>query len=188
MLQQAFPGRARLRCRAVGYDGGVAPSGPDATPSPAGPPLEWPAVTHRFVVGGHKGYITVAEELGRPVHVEIRVAKAGGVLRGLLDSLAVSVSLGLQHGVPLAAFVDALALARFEPSGWTSGRLGYAHSIVDYVVRWIALRWPDADRVPELGGPGEDVIDEDACEVCATPRTWEPGNACSECGHVEAAA
>ena len=89
-------------------------------PESAAPAEEWQSVTHRFVVDGHKGYVTVAsDEHGRPVHLEIRMSRAGGVLRGLLDSLAVSVSLGLQRGVPLADYVDQLALARFEPSGWT---------------------------------------------------------------------
>ena len=60
--------------------------------------------------------MTVAsDEHGRPVHLEIRMSRAGGVLRGLLDSLAVSVSLGLQRGVPLSGYVEQLALARFEP-------------------------------------------------------------------------
>ena len=85
-----------------------------------GLPRNAPSTTHRFVVDGHKGYVTVAsDEHGRPVHLEIRMSRAGGVLRGLLDSLAVSVSLGLQRGVPLSDYVEQLALARFEPSGWT---------------------------------------------------------------------
>ena len=79
---------------------------------------EWQPVTHRFAVSGHKGYVTVAgDELGQPVLLEIRMAKADGVLRGLLDALAASASLGLQRGVPLSAYVEQLALARFKPVG-----------------------------------------------------------------------
>ena len=74
------------------------------------------------------------------------MSRAGGVLRGLLDSLADSVSLGLQRGVPLSDYVEQLALARFEPSGWTPA-LGDAHSIVDYVFRWLALRFPGPGAV-----------------------------------------
>ena len=66
-------------------------------------------------------------------------SRASGLLLGVLDSLAVSVSPGLQRGIPFAAYVQSLALARFEPSGWTPGGVGYAHSIVDYVCRWLAL-------------------------------------------------
>ena len=164
---------------------GLTPTSQDRPPSRPAPPVEWTGLTHRFSVDGHKGYVTVALEHGRPVHLEIRMAKAGGVLRGLLDSLAVSVSLGLRHGVPLGAYVGALALARFEPAGWTGGEIGYAHSIVDYVFRWLALRWPDSDRIPGLDDPAPP--DGETCGVCATPRTWEPGDACPECGHVEAA-
>ncbi|MDE0125227.1 MAG: hypothetical protein OXN97_11685 [Bryobacterales bacterium] len=165
---------------------GPTPLTGDAPPPRPAPPLEWPSVTHRFSVGGHKGYITVAVDGDRPVHVEIRMAKAGGVLRGLLDSLAVSISLGLRYGVPLAAYVDALAWVRFEPSGWTAGEVGYAHSIVDYVVRWIELRWPDADRIPGLDDPPDPAPDGETCGICGWPRTWEPGDACPECGHVNA--
>ena len=81
------------------------------------PVEEWHSTTHRFVVDGHKGYVTVpSDEHGRPVHLEIRMSRAGGVLRGLLDSLAVSVSLGLQRGVPLSDYVEQLVL-RFPRPG-----------------------------------------------------------------------
>ncbi len=110
------------------------------------------------------------------------MAKAGGVLRGLLDSLAVSVSLGLQRGIPLSNYVDALALARFEPAGWTPNpEIGYAHSVVDYVFRWLALRFPVAAGIEELP-PG---IEGETCSVCRRPATWEPGTPCPECGQID---
>ena len=90
------------------------------------------------------------------------MAKAGGVLRGLLDALAASVSLGLQRVVPLSAYVERLALARFEPAGWTDSELGYAHSVVDYVARWLGLRFPGAGAVDQ---PAE-VIQGETCPVC----------------------
>ena len=109
---------------------------PVDTAPPKGPPAEeWASITHRFSVGGHIGYISVAaDEHGRPVLIEVRMSKAGGLLRGLLDSLAASVTLGLQRGVPLSDYVALLSLARFEPAGWTE-RMGYAHSVVDYHLR-----------------------------------------------------
>lgn len=162
------------------------PPAPSAGPPPEGArPVEWDSVTHRFSIDGHKGYLIVAHEDARPVHLEIRMAKEGGVLRGLLHSLAVSVSLGLESGVPLSAYVDALAYARFEPSGWTRGELGYAHSIADYVFRWLRLRYPDADTLdPELARPPPTAAEGETCSVCGTPATFEPGDACPECGHV----
>ena len=71
----------------------------------------------------------------------IRMAKAGGMLRGLLDALVSSVSLGCR-AEPLSANVERLALARFEPAGWTDSERGYAHSVVDYVARWLGLHFP----------------------------------------------
>lgn len=143
---------------------------------------EWRSLTHRFSVGGQKGYVTVAADgRGRPVLVEIRMAKAGGPLRGLLDSLGTSITLGLQHGVPLSAYVERLAHVRFEPAGWTGGGLGYAHSIVDYVARWLELRFPAAAAVDPPSGP----VEGETCSVCRAPRTWQPGDACPDCGHVD---
>ena len=125
---------------------------------------EWRSLTHRFAIGGHHGYIIVAtDEHDRPLLLEIRMAKAGGVLRGLLDALATSVSLGLQRGVPLASYVDQLQFARFEPSGWTDSELGYAHSIVDYIARWLGLRFPAAGAIDQPAA----AIQGETCAVCA---------------------
>ena len=148
---------------------------------PPSPSIEWESVTHRFAVGGHKGYVIAAtDEDGRPVHIEIRMAKEGGVLRGLLDCLAVSVCLGLDRGVPLSAYTDALAHVRFEPSGHTPR--GYAHSIVDYVFRWLRERFPDASAPPESPAV---AIEGETCSVCGAPATWQPGDACPECGQID---
>ncbi len=102
------------------------------------------------------------------------------MLRGLLDSLAVSVSLGLQRGVPLAAYVKQLALARFEPSGWTPGEIGYAHSIVDYVFRWLALKFPGPGAVDQP----DETLQGETCAVCGCPVTWDPGEPCPDCGDI----
>ena len=77
------------------------------------------------------------------------MSRAGGVLRRLLDSLAVSVSLGLQRGIPLAAYDQRLALTRFERSGSTPSGVGYSHSIVDYFFRWLALTFPGAGAIDQ---------------------------------------
>ena len=145
---------------------------------------EWQSLTHRFAISGHKGYVTVAtDEHGRPVLLEIRMAKAGGVLRGLLDALAASVSLGLQSGVPLSAYVERLALARFEPAGWTDSEVGYAHSVVDYVARWLGLRFPGAGAIEQE----PEVVQGETCPVCGGAVTWEPGSPCPDCGDIRLA-
>lgn len=154
-----------------------------APPAPLpGPAQEWESVTHRFVVGGHKGYVIAATQDGIPIHIEIRMAKQGGTLRGLLDSLANSVCLGLERGVPLSAYTDAMAHVRFEPAGHTPR--GYAHSIVDYVFRWLRERFPDPDPDPEFE-PTPDPVEGPTCSVCGMPFVWQPGDACPECGHVD---
>ena len=142
---------------------------------------EWRSLTHRFAIGGHKGYVTAAVDSdGRPVLVEIRMAKAGGPLRGLLDALGASISLGLQHGVPLARYAKRLAHASFEPSGWTGGELGHARSVVDYVARWLALRFPDAAPAEPPSGP----VEGETCQVCGRPATWDVGSPCPDCGDI----
>src|SRR6266849_2743003 len=76
------------------------------------------SITHKFEVGGHKGYITVGMyEDGRPGEVFIKMSKEGSTLSGFMDGLALSLSIGLQYGVPLKAMVDKLTNTRFEPSG-----------------------------------------------------------------------
>lgn len=158
---------------------------PALAPSSSLPPpatsSESESITHRFAVAGHKGYVIAATDAdGRPVHIEIRMAKEGGLLRGLLDSLAVSVCLGLDHGVPLSRYTAALVHVRFEPAGWT--KLGWAHSIVDYVFRWLRERFPDVAASPE--SPPE-AIEGETCSVCGVSNTWHPGDACPECGQID---
>lgn len=101
------------------------------------------AITHRFNIAGHRGYLTVGMYPdGRPGEIFLRMAKCGSTLAGLLDSLAVAVSLGLQHGISLQAFADKYIDARFEPSGFSGPEFGEAKSIVDYVFRWLTKRFP----------------------------------------------
>lgn len=152
-----------------------------STAFPNGQPAqEWAAITHRFSVSGHVGHISVAtDEHDRPVLLEIRMAKAGGLLRGLLNSLAASVSLGLQRGVPLPDYVSLLSLTRFEPAGWTE-RMGYAHSVVDYLFRWLGEKFPGVSAID----PAPAVADGETCAVCGTPATWSPGSPCPECGDI----
>ena len=104
---------------------------------------ERPAITHHFSVGGYEGYLTVGlYPNGQPGEIFIRMAKAGSTISGLMECFGAVVSVALQHGVPLKALCDKLSHTRFEPSGWTrSEELGYAKSIMDYLFRWLELRF-----------------------------------------------
>ena len=101
------------------------------------------SITHKFNIGGHEGYITVGlYPNGEPGELFITMAKEGSTVSGLMDSFALAVSISLQHGVPLKLFCEKFAHTRFEPSGWTSNPdIGYAKSIMDYIFRWLQLRF-----------------------------------------------
>ncbi|MGE0396596.1 MAG: vitamin B12-dependent ribonucleotide reductase [Kofleriaceae bacterium] len=119
---------------------------------PAGPPManryklpdERASFTHKFSIGGHEGYITVGMyEDGSPGEIFVRMAKEGSVIAGLMDSFATSISLALQHGVPLQVLIEKFKGTRFEPSGFTGNQeIPIATSIMDYLFRWLAIRFP----------------------------------------------
>jgi hypothetical protein len=102
-------------------------------------PDERKAITHKFSVGGHEGYLIVGMYAeGAPGEIFIKMAKEGSTLSGFMDGLALSISIGLQYGVPLKALVDKLTNTRFEPSGFTENPdIRYASSVLDYIARWL---------------------------------------------------
>jgi len=110
-------------------------------------PDERASVTHKFSVGGSEGYITVGMyEDGRPGEVFIKMSKEGSTLSGVMDGLALTLSIGLQYGVPLKVLVDKLINTRFEPSGFTeNSQIRYASSLLDYVGRWLGGRFLSAE-------------------------------------------
>ncbi|HVB51077.1 MAG TPA: vitamin B12-dependent ribonucleotide reductase [Acidimicrobiales bacterium] len=109
--------------------------------------------TFSFRVADCEGYVTVGEyEDGRPGEVFIKVAKQGSTLAGIMDAFSISVSLGLQHGVPLATFVRKYANMKFEPSGMTDDAdLRIATSLVDYIFRRLALDYLSVTEREDLG-------------------------------------
>jgi len=117
-------------------------------------PVERASVTHKFSVGGHEGYITVGMyDDGRPGEVFIKMAKEGSTLSGVMDGLALTISLGLQYGVPLKVFVDKLLNTRFEPSGITANpNIRFVSSVLDYIARWMGGRFISADYLKLNGG------------------------------------
>jgi ribonucleoside-diphosphate reductase alpha chain len=106
-------------------------------------PDERLSITHKFSVGGHEGYLTVGlYKDGMPGELFITMAKEGSTVSGLMDSFACAVSLALQHGVPLKLMCEKFAHTRFEPSGWSHNQdIGFAKSIMDYIFRWLQLRF-----------------------------------------------
>src|SRR6266705_2263802 len=117
-------------------------------------PYERASVTHKFSVSGHEGYITVGMyDDGRPGEVFIKMAKEGSTLSGVMDGLALTISLGLQYGVPLKVFVDKLLNTRFEPSGITANaNIRFVSSVLDYIARWLGGRFISADYLKLNGG------------------------------------
>jgi ribonucleoside-diphosphate reductase alpha chain len=109
--------------------------------------------TFAFRVADCEGYVTVGEfEDGRPGEVFMKVSKQGSTLSGVMDAFAISVSLGLQHGVPLSTFVRKYTNMRFDPAGITDDpELRLASSLVDYIFRRLALDYLSPDERIELG-------------------------------------
>jgi len=101
------------------------------------------ALTHKFDIAGHEGYITVGlYENGQPGELFIQMAKEGSTIGGLMDTVATLVSLSLQYGVPLESLVKKFAYQRFEPSGFTKNPdIRNATSITDYVFRWLGCQF-----------------------------------------------
>jgi ribonucleoside-diphosphate reductase alpha chain len=127
------------------------------------------AVTHKFDIAGHEGYLTVGLfGNGQPGEVFITMAKEGSTIGGLMDSIGTLTSMALQYGVPLEALVKKFAHQRFEPSGFTKNpEIRNASSITDYVFRWMAVKfipgYGETNAVnrsqPELSMPG--LIEEE---------------------------
>jgi hypothetical protein len=139
----------------------AAPSPIAAAPAPAPapvPPIATPAVqprrerlphtrrslTHKFDIQGHEGYVNVGfYPDGRPGELFITMAKEGSTIGGLMDVLGTSISIGLQYGVPLDEFVDAVVFTRFEPAGPVTGNdtVKSATSILDYIFRELGISY-----------------------------------------------
>jgi ribonucleoside-diphosphate reductase alpha chain len=117
-------------------------------------PDERASVTHKFSIAGHEGYITVGlYPTGQPGELFIKMAKEGSTVSGLMDSFATSISLALQHGVPLKVLCEKFAHTRFEPSGWTGNeQIGYAKSLMDYIFRWLHLRFLSGEQLTLFAG------------------------------------
>src|SRR5579863_6756578 len=179
----------------------VAPSGGEGEANAAAAqPLrrkladERQAITHKFSVGGHEGYLTVGlYEDGMPGEIFITMAKEGSTVSGLMDSFATAVSLALQYGVPLKVLCDKLSHTRFEPSGWSGNqKIGYAKSLMDYMFRWLALKFlsnqeRSVDQDAAMGGNGESTTAPETAAYPTQPQLAGVANngdapSCHGCG------
>jgi ribonucleoside-diphosphate reductase alpha chain len=127
-------------------------------------PGERTAVTHKFDIAGHEGYITVGlYPDGQPGEIFLKMAKEGSTVSGLMDAFATTVSVSLQYGVPLRDLVNKFAHVRFEPSGFTgNSEIPIAKSIVDYIFRWLGSRFLSAEDRAMLGLIDRSAIVADA--------------------------
>ena len=159
-------------------------------------PDERQAITHKFSIAGHEGYITVGMyEDGRPGEVFIVMAKEGSTLSGMMDSFATAISLALQYGVPLQVLCDKFRHTRFEPSGFTGhAEIRMASSITDYLFRWLALKFLDKGPAFEMGEEAAVAAPESAPKAIAAPsydsaakikvRAHMDSPMCSNCGRM----
>jgi ribonucleoside-diphosphate reductase alpha chain len=154
--------------------------------------------TFEFRVADCKGFVTVGEyDDGRPGEIFVRVSKQGSTLAGIMDAFAISLSHGLQYGVPLSAFVQAFVGMRFEPAGMTDDPdVRIANSLIDYLFRRLAIDYltpeeraalniftVDERTQPTLPGvveatttssPGLDLIPEPRSIPAAEPVAAQP--------------
>ena len=117
-------------------------------------PRERKSLTHKFSLGGHEGYITAGMyDDGTVGEIFLTdIGKEGSTLRGMMNSFATAISIALQYGVPLETLVSKFAYMRFEPEGITTNQeIPFAKSMPDYIMRWLASRFLDADLQEELG-------------------------------------
>ena len=127
-------------------------------------PDERHAITHKFDIQGHEGYITVGLfEDGQPGEIFLVMAKEGSTISGFADAFAQAISYALQYGVPLQALVDKFSHVRFEPSGMTRNpEIRFAKSIVDYIFRWMASKFLSAEAQFHAGVNGRELEDPHA--------------------------
>jgi ribonucleoside-diphosphate reductase alpha chain len=171
-------------------------------------PDERHAITHKFDIAGHEGYITVGLfEDGTPGELFLVMAKEGSTISGFADAFAQAISYALQYGVPLQDLVDKFSHVRFEPSGMTKNPdVRFAKSIVDYIFRWMAAKFlsPEAqfragvnnredatapeqlplDPAAAAGASATAVIASARTSSFAAMQNQEDAPPCSTCGSI----
>jgi ribonucleoside-diphosphate reductase alpha chain len=176
----------------------------EAKPQRRRVPEDRTEVGRKFRVGDYEGYIHVGLfEDGTPGDIFVDIAKDGTTLQGLMNSLMIAVSMGLQYGVPPEVYVSKLSHLRFEPSGMTNDAdIRTAKSIVDYIFRWFGKKFLTTDQQEEVGILSPEVrarmaaayaapVVADANAEPVEPATpgqtalfnhWEDAVECARCG------
>jgi ribonucleoside-diphosphate reductase alpha chain len=139
-------------------------------------PDERQAITHKFEIAGHEGYITVGlYEDGMPGEIFLVMAKEGSTISGFADAFAQAVSYALQYGVPLQVLVDKFSHVRFEPAGMTKNpQVRIAKSIVDYVFRWLAAKFLSPEAQYWAGVNSRERVTSSAAPDTAEQLTLPP--------------
>ena len=143
-----------LRTDAQKGQGEEADEAPEWKPERRRMPRERQSITHKFSIAGHEGYITAGMyEDGTVGEIFLTdIGKEGSTLRGMMNAFATSISIALQYGVPLETLVRKFSYMRFDPEGITGNpEIPFAKSLPDYIMRWLASRFLDADIQEELG-------------------------------------
>ena len=166
-------------------------------------PLDRTEIGRKFQVGDHEGYIHVGlYDDGSPGDIFVDIAKDGTTMSGLMNSLCLAVSMGLQYGVPPEVYVSKLSHMRFEPSGMTNDAdIRAAKSIVDYIFRWFGKKFLTPEQQEEAGilspevkamladryANGGETATVDPTEAPPPGQTalfnsWEDAVECARCG------
>jgi ribonucleoside-diphosphate reductase alpha chain len=149
-------------------------------------PDESATIRHKFNIGGHKGYLHVGQfEDGQPGELFIRMAKAGSTINGLMDNFGIAVSLGLQYGVPIEAFIEKYKDTKFDPQGWTGNQdIRFAKSLLDYIFRWVDLKFVQKTTAMPEPKIATVVSKEETLRDEISEDVDSAGIPCVHCGHI----
>ncbi|CAN5604753.1 hypothetical protein BH20ACT18_BH20ACT18_03450 [soil metagenome] len=170
----------------VDVEAAIAEALAKAPPKRRRMPRERQSITHKFSIGGHEGYITAGMyEDGSVGEIFLTdIGKEGSTLRGMMNSYATAISIALQYGVPLETLVQKFAYMRFEPEGITQNpEIPFAKSMPDYIMRWLASRFLDADSCEELGILTPEVRARKAAQDVAIASAGETNGGGNGHGH-----
>ncbi len=160
------------------------------------------AINHKFTLDGHDVYVNVGHyKDGKPGELFLTIAKEGSTMSGIMDGLATSLSIGLQHGVPLEAYTKKFIGSSFEPNGLVQEgdkeKIHIAKSLLDYLGRWLGNRYVDGFGNPSgeennleknLNGNDETKLEfisrTDKSNIQAKPRGPKANIFCNSCGNV----